>query len=375
MKMFLRLSCIAIPVMLFSFAIYAVGGEFAEIFKDDAGRYIYSYPSGLSFAEISEENSHSGEICLRLELDHNNYSGAGYALHNPIDASRIREKGSLQFWVKGGSGGEKFEIVLVNEQKDGRKAESFFDVAMIAGTGKEWQKISIPLSSFPANAVYWDGAQGKELPIKFDWSNINELKIRTRPDAKSGKSIVLYFDDVVLNEGSESSIKELSIYKEGDPLYTYSYGGNSRIEIVADNYKSKPSVKMSLDTKDYSGAAFAFGPLDLSSARNKGVLEFMLKSEKGGEQVELNAVKADDPKIEVGIELSSVKPISSDWQKYEIPLKDFPSKGIYWNSQAGREISGELVEWNRIGELKFKIKKGENKNCVLYVSDVKIRLN
>lgn len=375
MRMFSGCCGFVFAVFLFACLAYADGGEFAEVFKDEPGRYVYSYPSSSSFADITEENSHSGEICLRLELDHNNYSGAGYSLHSPVDASSIREKGNLQFWVKGGSGGEKFEIALVNEQNDGRKAESTFNVAMIADVSKEWQKITIPLSSFPTNAVYWDGAQGKELPAKFDWSNITELKIRTRPDPKRGKNIILYFDDVVLTAGGESSIRELSVYKEGEPLYTYTYGGKSKIEIVENIYEGKPSIKIVLDAKDYSGGAFAFGPLDLSGARARGVLEFMLKSEKGGEKVELNVVKADDPKVEVGLDLNSVKPISSDWQKYEIPLKDFPEKGLYWNPQAGREIPEELTKWDNIGELKFKIKKGENKNCVLYVSDVKIRLN
>jgi hypothetical protein len=130
---------------------------------------------------------------------------------------------------------------------------------------------------------------------------------------------------------------------------------------------------LDLDENDYSGAAFAFGPLDLSNLRENAVLEFRAKSQNGGEKIELNLVQAIEPKVEIGIQLESLQPLTTQWQTYVIPLKDFPQRGMYWDEASRKEMRAELTRWDKIGEIKFKIKKSENKDCIVYIDDVKIK--
>jgi hypothetical protein len=343
-----------------------------EIFSEDLGKYVYAYPSS-SEIDINDSEAKTGECSLMFDLDETNYSGGAYALYESVDLSTIKDRGSLDFWVKGENGGERFEIALVNEQADGKKAESVVDVAMLYPITKDWQKISIPLSLFPDEGVYWDAEASKEVGINFDWSNFTEFKVRTKPN-KDNHSIILYFDDIVFSDASSSDSKlDIVIFADDFPSYTYAYPSSS--DIFVDSTNNERSIVLDLDEKDYSGAAFAFGPLDLSGMKESAVLEFKAKSQKGGEKIDLNLVQAVEPKVEIGIKIDSIKPLTTEWQTYTIPLKDFPKRGVYWDEVNKKEMRAELDRWDKIGEIKFKIRKSENKDCVIYIDDVKVKTN
>ncbi|MFA5148340.1 MAG: carbohydrate binding domain-containing protein [Candidatus Omnitrophota bacterium] len=365
---------VILAVILMAQQQFACADEYAAVFKEDMGRYTYAYPS-TSTIEIAEAGAKDGKSCLALVLDRKEYSGGAFAFNDPIDVSQIRETGALEFWVKGGKGGERLEIALVNEQADGKKTESVISLNSVGSVDAQWKKIAIPLKLFPKKGIYWDADKGKELPAEFDWKNVTEFKVRTRP-AQGTDDIRLYFDNIAFTRNAASGVNALVVFDGAFPSYTYAYPDNSsRITISADNaFDGKPSAKMALDAKDYSGAAFAFGPVDLSGMRQAGVLEFMMKGGTGGEKVELDLVQAADPKVEVGVNLSGIKPLTAEWQKYEIPLSMFPARGKYWDDASKKEVAADMTSWDKIGELKFKIRKDDNKECALYITDVKFRL-
>jgi hypothetical protein len=342
----------------------------AEVFSDDLGKYVYAYPS-TSEVDIVDNVVKEGECSLMFSLDQTTYSGGAYALYDALDLSGMKAKGSIEFWVKGENGGEQFEIALVNEQADGKKAESVVDVSMLHSITNDWQKVSIPLSLFPDKGIYWDAEQNKEVDVEFDWSNFTEFKIRTRP-SKGESKIILYFDNIsFLDTYTKNKNLNITIFTDDFPSYTYAYPNTS--DIFIDKTNDEKSIVLDLDENDYSGAAFAFGPLDLSNLRENAVLEFRAKSQNGGEKIELNLVQAIEPKVEIGIQLESLQPLTTQWQTYVIPLKDFPQRGMYWDEASRKEMRAELTRWDKIGEIKFKIKKSENKDCIVYIDDVKIK--
>lgn len=365
---------IILAMMMLTAPQLCTAAEYETVFKENMGKYTYAYPS-TSTIEIAEQGAKAGRSCLLLVLDHKEYSGAAFAFSEPIDVSKIKETGSLEFWIKGGSGGERLEVALVNEQADGKKAESFLSVNSVSSVDSQWKKVEIPLKLFPKNGIYWDADKGKELPLAFDWKNVTEFKVRTRP-TQGQDDIKLYFDDIVFTKDAAPGVNALVVFDGVFPSYTYAYPeSGSKITISADNaFEGKPSAKIALDANDYSGAAFAFGPVDLSGMREAGVLEFMMKGGTGGEKVEVCLVQAAEPKVETGVNLSGIKPLTAEWQKYEIPLGMFQDRGKYWDDAAKKEISGDIKNWDKIGELKFKIRKGENKECSLYITDVKFRM-
>ncbi|MBP6944297.1 MAG: hypothetical protein KBB79_05370 [Candidatus Omnitrophica bacterium] len=364
-----------IPVLvLMAAAQICCAAEYEAVFKENMGKYTYAYPS-TSMIEIAEQGAKDGRSCLALVLDHKEYSGGAFAFAEPIDVSPIKETGSLEFWIKGGSGGERLEVVLVNEQADGKKAESVLSLNSVSSVDNRWKKVEIPLKLFPKSGIYWDAEKGKELPLAFDWKNVTEFKVRTRP-TQGNDDIKLYFDDIVFTKDVAPGVNALTVFDGAFPSYTYAYpDGKSKISVSGDNaFEGRPSARLALDANDYSGAAFAFGPVDISGMREAGVLEFMMKGGTGGEKVEICLVQAVEPKVETGVNLSGIKPLTTEWQKCEIPLSMFQDRGKYWDDAAKKEVSGDIKNWDKIGELKFKIRKGDNKECSLYITDVKFRL-
>jgi hypothetical protein len=363
-----------ILAMILAVPRLCMAAEYEAVFKENMGKYTYAYPS-TSTIEIAEQGAKDGRACLMLVLDHKEYSGGAFAFADPIDVSSIKDTGSLEFWIKGGNGGERLEVALVNEQADGKKAESVLSLNSVSSVDNRWKKVEIPLKLFPKNGICWDADKGKELPLAFDWKNVTEFKVRTRP-TQGQDDIKLYFDDIVFTKDAKPGVNALVVFDGAFPSYTYAYPeSGSRITVSAgDAFEGKPSAKISLNAKDYSGAAFAFGPVDLSGMREAGVLEFMMKSGAGGEKVEICLVQAAEPKVETGVNLSGIKPLTAEWQKYEIPLSMFQDRGKYWDEASKKEVGADVKNWDKIGEIKFKIRKDENKECSLYITDAKFRL-
>ena len=363
---------VILAVLLVAISSHECLGANTEVFVDDLGKYVYAYPS-TSEVDIVDSVVKEGECSLMFNLDQTTYSGGAYALYESLDLSKIKDKGSIEFWVKGKNGGEQFELALVNEQADGKKAESVIDVSMLYSITGDWQKVSIPLSLFPDKGIYWDAEQNKEVDVEFDWTNFSEFKVRTRP-SKGDDKIILYFDTIsFMDTVTASNGLNINIFTDDFPSYTYAYPNTS--DIFVDSTNDEKSIVLDLDEKDYSGAAFAFGPLDLSGLKDYAVLEFRAKSQNGGEKIELNLVQAVDPKVEVGIKLDSLQPLTTQWQTYTIPLKDFPQRGMYWDESSRKEMKAELTRWDKIGEIKFKISESENEDCIVYIDDVKIKSN
>ena len=147
--------------------------------------------------------------------------------------------------------------------------------------------------------------------------------------------------------------------------YTYSYGGNTRNEIVPTTRLDNPAVFAAYFEDDYSGVNISFGGqfIDLTPYRNAGSLTFWIKGGPAAQKFSVglmdnqgNGIKAQAKVI--GDDYVSVK--DGQWLRCRIPLKAFSDDGLYWDDAQKRELSAKMV-WSKIQDFRISIDRGDNK--------------
>lgn len=191
-KTALVISMLIPAAALYAAAVYNIFSE--EI--DRKGTYSYSYPTdGTSEIRTTNLEKHSGNYSMKVTLNPSGYSGAAIGNYPPMDMAQYCETGALEFWIKGEKGGEKCEILLLDDSNnDGTKTE--VGVAIVpkyVTITKDWQKVSIPLKMFLKEGQYWDGA--KTVKNAMNLKEIVEFKIASRPYDKNA-DFTVYIDDV-----------------------------------------------------------------------------------------------------------------------------------------------------------------------------------
>lgn len=180
---------------------------FTDAVDDSKGQYKYAYGGGTTL-EIETTGAHSGEACLKADLDCTQWSGAIIG-RNPlvplVDLTKLKNP-AVEFWVRGAEGGERFEVLLIDaDDTDGNKTE----VGAMASpkyvkVTKDWQKVTIPFVAYPKKGQYWDEAEGKTVPNEFNPKELKEIKFAVGPKYnRDKKSITIYIDDLKIVEAPE----------------------------------------------------------------------------------------------------------------------------------------------------------------------------
>ncbi|MBN2190650.1 MAG: hypothetical protein JW728_05505 [Candidatus Aureabacteria bacterium] len=166
-----------------------------------------------------------------------------------------------------------------------------------------------------------------------------------------------------------------SVSDQGRYSYVYPQEGSS-IELTnEEKHSGVNSLKISLNTEGFAGAAAGkYPPFNLQYGKDNAVLEFWVKGEKGGEVFEvlfLDSDRTDGTKTETGVVVvPKYLNVTTQWQKVQIPLAAFSDNGQYWDSSQNVPDS---VDWNEIQEVKFAIRPyDENDSFTVYVDDIKI---
>jgi hypothetical protein len=126
--------------------------QLVEVFPQvDGGKdFVFIQSIGVLTPEfVGDKNCvHSGEDGLRLTYDMQGEGTGGWGIHwaNPpqtthFDASEFR---NLVFWVKGMSGGEKFQVAL----KDTNDREVWIETSRILEVTQDWQLATVQLHDF-----------------------------------------------------------------------------------------------------------------------------------------------------------------------------------------------------------------------------------
>jgi hypothetical protein len=152
----MRKTVLAVPILVLTAVLYAATAY--NIFDEEIekeGTYHYSYPTdGTSQIRTTNIENHSGNYSMKVTLNPSGYSGAAIGNYPPMDLAPYRETGALEFWVKGERGGEKCEVLLLDDSnEDGMKTESgVFIVPKYVTITRDWQKVSIRLKRSPMTA-------------------------------------------------------------------------------------------------------------------------------------------------------------------------------------------------------------------------------
>jgi hypothetical protein len=153
---------------------------------------------------------------------------------------------------------------------------------------------------------------------------------------------------------------------------TYPYGGASGTLQEDEVYSGKSALKCVLNANDYSGVIGDPGKsFDLRKAREDGyVLRFFAKGEAGNEPVMVGFTdsKEDNQEVEVGVSLATAGNLTKEWQKFEVPLKNFPAIGGYWDGSKMHD--GVPVQWDKIQCFRFKDNKTGGGSYTIYVDEV-----
>lgn len=177
---------------------------FTDTVDDSKGQYKYTY-GGTTALELEATGAHSGEACLKADLDCTQWSGVIVGrnpLIPPVDLTKMH-KPAVEFWVKGAEGGENFEVLLIDaDDTDENKTEvGVMATPKYVQVTKDWQQVSIPFDVYPKKGQYWDEAEGKTMPNEFNPKELKEVKFAVGPKYnKDRKSITIYVDDLKIAE-------------------------------------------------------------------------------------------------------------------------------------------------------------------------------
>lgn len=152
----------------------------------------------------------------------------------------------------------------------------------------------------------------------------------------------------------------------------YPYGGANSAMSDDAAYSGKLGLKCNLNGGDYSGIICDTGQLfDLKAARDAGdVLRFWIKGDSGGEPVFISLTdgKDDNKEVEVFVDLVKYGGVTTDWRLVQIPLKDFPDVGGYYDGT--KMVDGVPVDWTKIEEFRVKDNRSGRGLYAVYVDEV-----
>jgi len=146
------------------------------------GGYVYAY-GGLTQGEIVK----GAEPVLRYRGDNTEWSGWTIHLARTVDLSGLRNKGGVEFEIKGKYGGEPVALGLLDDDSDGpgKRVQIRTKVNGYATVGTSWTKVAIPFSDLEDVGAWWDETSKQEITGKFDWSRLSEVRFSSDRGATS----------------------------------------------------------------------------------------------------------------------------------------------------------------------------------------------
>ena len=103
------------------------------------------------------------------------------------------------------------------------------------------------------------------------------------------------------------------------------------------------------------------------------MLEVWAKGDKGGEEVFLGLVdKAHGASVRLSSNSYLPGGLKKDWQRIQIPLKDFPKQGSKWDETAGKNLTFDF-DWTQVSEVLFDNNGPNHDNAGISFDDVAVK--
>lgn len=351
-----------------------------------AEMYKYAYPENGSKVDAPLVGKNRS---LNYSLKGDVWSGGGIGVDKQRAADYVAN-GALEFYIRGGKGGEKVDVGFVQAKGLDEKKDLAFQILIpVTNYGKittGWTKISIPLKDFPKEGSRWLEAEQRRATGDFNWNRITEFVIGREPG--SAEAVNISFANIAI-VGSYDAAKiqaakpkaaapsgNVIFYAEGpasDGGGSYAYPAAAKVTDGPGGHASKVALKVDMITTAWSGGGIYRNPLDLSKFKDKGVLELWAKGGKGGEELYIGLVGKSNG-MTVRLSSNSYLPggLKTDWQKIQIPLKDFPANGAHWDEATQKNLNAPF-DWATVGEVMFDNNGANNNNALVYLDDVVIK--
>lgn len=175
--------------------MFTVKDTAVYFFKDaypDYGGSAYAYPAGSASVEIVDDGQ-TGKG-LKVHLNAAAWSG-GAITHEPLDFTPVRNRGFLEFWIKGPADAAAVAVGFVD---GAHRANVRIPIsAYLPGAGLnpgQWTRVRIPLKDFPDAARKWDEATQTNLNYTFAWDQVAEFLFDNNGP---GKNVSPFFLDEV----------------------------------------------------------------------------------------------------------------------------------------------------------------------------------
>lgn len=376
---------------------YVAATFFDEDFQQ--GGFTYTYGGSSKVGQREGDGANGSEYFLHYNLDQKEYSGAAVCLWNmSFDLTSNLKAGALVLQARGKNGGENVFVGLVDDEKsDGWKTVVRVELSKYGKIKKgEWTTFVIPLRDFGKRGVAWDAAKGIEVPLAFQWDNVQEFRVLTNknqnPEGEVDVDNVQVFADAVSEASSDAPAEDdwLEMDKSTtgpDPAglklqdeivengfiddhpaggFTYVYGGRTVTKGLEATNQPNGQVLATYFENDYSGVTMSFGTnkfIDLTPYRKTGTISFWVKAGPSAQKFLVGIMdnQGNDKKVQTkvsGHDYGNLK--EGEWIQVRIPLKRFQDYGTYWDANAGREIASK-IDWSKVQEIRFSINRDENK--------------
>jgi len=171
----------------------------------------------------------------------------------------------------------------------------------------------------------------------------------------------------------EANVKDaVAVFVDDGVGAIFPYGGANGSMSDDEVYSGNLALKCNLNGGDYSGVICDTGQLfNLKDLRDKGgVLRFWVKGDTGGEPIFISLTdgKDDNKEVEVFIDMVKYGGVTTDWKLVQIPLKDFPDVGGYYDGT--KMVDGVPIDWTKIEEFRVKDNRSGRGLYTVYVDEV-----
>ncbi|MBE7038185.1 MAG: hypothetical protein E7404_04695 [Ruminococcaceae bacterium] len=218
-------------------------GEFFECKESNGWGY------SLDFTEGGPVNDKVG----RLSMDTDGYRGFYLKFDSNFYINeQMKKNGAVELYIKTNIKFNNIRVMLTTNQNGNfvTNESSIMSVVDLGDVATDWQKIVLPISSWPQEASYWNATYGENQFVPFDFTNVNGIGLALSvPQLEEGQIAECYFDDWCITKG---------------------------------NVEDEMLGVTLLDEERYAKTNQSFNMLDLKSVANMGYKDEVANDEKGG---------------------------------------------------------------------------------------------